>query len=121
MAETANIAEALLENGRGEALAIIDRDRIVTYGDLRADVAALASELQVKGSQRGERIGLFSENSSFFVTAYLAAIRAGLCVIPFQLDLSQPSFERIVRSTGLSRVLVSKRHAARCTADMTTL
>jgi long-chain acyl-CoA synthetase len=113
MAETANIAEALLEKGRDEAPAIIDRGRITTYGELRADVAVLASELRGGGAGRGERIGLFSENSAFFVTAYLATIRAGFCAIPFQLDLSQASFERIVQSAGMSRVLVSKRHTAR--------
>ena len=37
----------------------------------------------------GDRVGLFAENGPFFVAAYLGAIRAGLCAVPFPVDCSE--------------------------------
>ena len=52
---------------------------------------------------------MFAENGPFFVAAYLGTIRAGLCSVPFQSDCGRDTFERIVASTGMSRILVSSR------------
>jgi acyl-CoA synthetase (AMP-forming)/AMP-acid ligase II len=65
--------------------------------------------LQEQGLHRGQRVGLFAENGPFFVAAYLGAIRAGLCAVPFPTDCSPQTFERIVRTTGMKCLLVSAR------------
>jgi long-chain acyl-CoA synthetase len=65
--------------------------------------------LQAEGCSPGDRVGLFAENGPFFIAAYLGAIRAGLCAVPFPTDCSQATFERIVASTGMKRLLVSAR------------
>jgi long-chain acyl-CoA synthetase len=71
------------------------------------------ARLDNEGLSRGDRIGLFAENGPFFIAAYLGAIRAGLCVVPFPVDCSEAVFRRIVASTGMKRILVSARFHAR--------
>jgi acyl-CoA synthetase (AMP-forming)/AMP-acid ligase II len=69
--------------------------------------------LLAQGYQKGERIGIFSENSPFFVVAYLAIMRAGLVAVPFQVDLSAESCKNLLRNAEIKRVLVSNRFSAR--------
>src|SRR5581483_8047845 len=78
-------------------------------------VAGMAAALTVRHA-KGDRIGLWSENNPFFVTAYLAIIRAGLVVVPFQTDLPQETFEKIARDTGMTEMLASKRFGNRVRA-----
>ena len=81
----------------------------ITYGELRAAVHGWGQRLLAVGLTPTDRIGLFAENGPFFVAAYLGAIRAGLCVVPFPVDCSRQTFERIVANTDLRSVLVSTR------------
>jgi len=76
-------------------------------------VDARAAELLDRGLGKGDRVGVFSENSPFYVAAYLGTIRAGLCVVPFQVDCGGEAFARIVASTGMRRVFVSRRFRER--------
>jgi acyl-CoA synthetase (AMP-forming)/AMP-acid ligase II len=84
-------------------------EQTVRYAELRAAVEAHAAGLLGRGLAKGDRVGLFSENSPFFVAAHLGAIRAGLCVVPFQVDCSGEAFARIVAATGMRQVFVSRR------------
>jgi acyl-CoA synthetase (AMP-forming)/AMP-acid ligase II len=104
-----NATEIILSTGDDAGIAVFYKDVAVTYGELRTKVARLASGLLARGHVKGDRIGLWSENSPFFVTAYLAVIRAGLVAVPLQTDLSQETFERIVREAGVKEIFVSKR------------
>lgn len=104
-----NLAEAIIGRGKPDAPAIIHGDRIVAYDELRAEVRGWDARLRADDCQFGERVGLFAENGPFFVAAYLGTIRAGLCSVPFQVDCSRETFNRIVTSTGMSCILVSSR------------
>jgi acyl-CoA synthetase (AMP-forming)/AMP-acid ligase II len=108
-----NVVEHLLAAGAADAPAVLFADKTVAYGELRANVDRLARALLSSGLTKGDRVGLWSENNPFFVTAYLGIIRAGLIVVPFQTDISQETFSRISRDAGIKALLVSKRHAAR--------
>jgi acyl-CoA synthetase (AMP-forming)/AMP-acid ligase II len=92
-----NIAETILATGDAAAAAVFYRDTAMTYGELRQKVGRWAGGLRARGHAKGDRIGLWSENSPFFVTAYLATIRAGLVAVPFQTNLTRETFEKIVR------------------------
>ena len=75
---TDNFAAWLLDNGAPDpSTALIHRDDRTSYGVLRTAVEDLATELAQR-FPKGERIGVFSDNSPFFVITYLATIRAGL-------------------------------------------
>jgi long-chain acyl-CoA synthetase len=96
--------------------ALLCGPKSITYGELRQRVEGLSAWLLAAGHSQGDRVGLLSENSPFFVTAYLGILRAGLVAVPFQVDVPAETFARIVREAGIRRLLVSRRFAARVTA-----
>jgi long-chain acyl-CoA synthetase len=104
-----NTAETILSTGDDAAVAVFYRDTALTYGELRQQVGRLAGGLLARGHAKGDRIGLWSENSPFFVVAYLATLRAGLVAVPFQTDLAQTSFEKIVGDAGIMEMFVSQK------------
>ena len=111
-----NVAATILAQGHDDAPAVFYKDTVVRYRELRAAVARLASGLLARGHVPGDRVGLWSENSPFFVAAYLAIIRAGLVAVPFQTELPAESAARIVRDAGLRELFVSKRFTAQVQA-----
>ncbi len=104
-----NIAEIILARGEDFAAAVLYKDQSVTYAELRAEVARVATRLLAYGYLKGDRVGIFSENSPFFVTAYLGIIRAGLTAVPFQTIMSADTFSEIVLTTGMRHAFVSDR------------
>jgi acyl-CoA synthetase (AMP-forming)/AMP-acid ligase II len=102
-----NLVDALLERGDADSPALLHARRETTYGELRAMVCRWDAWLRTREWQRGDRVGLFAQNSPFFVSTYLGTIRAGLCSVPFPIDCSEKTFERIVVSTGLKAIFVS--------------
>src|SRR5437762_4467973 len=108
-----NIAELILAQGNNTDPAILHRNAVVTYVELREQVAGLAGGLIAHGHWKGERAGIFSENSAFGVAAYLGIIRAGLTAVPFQTDVSAKTFSEIASNTRMKSVFVSNRFLAR--------
>src|SRR6516165_7568786 len=103
-----NIADLILLGGQDSAAAVHHGDAVLTYAELRDCVARLAGGLLERVHRKGERVGIYSENSPFFVKAYLGIIRAGLVAVPFQTDLTEEAFGTIVVDAGINEVFVSK-------------
>jgi acyl-CoA synthetase (AMP-forming)/AMP-acid ligase II len=108
-----NISDKILSSGRDSDPAILVGEDVVTYRQLRKRVQDLAGYLAAYGFVKGDRIGIFSDNSVFFVISYLGIIGAGLCAVPFQVDVSPARFGVIVESTGMRMVLASAKYAKR--------
>ncbi len=108
-----NVAEAILARGADSAEAVRCRGVATTYGELRARVSRVAIGLLERDHLKGDRIGIVSENSPFFIAAYLGIIRAGLTAVPFQTEATADSLTEIVSSTGLHEVFVSNRFRKR--------
>ena len=104
-----NIADAILSKGEDSAQAVLNKDGALTYRELRRRVAQVSSSLLARGHRKGNRIGIFAENSPFFVIAYLGIIRAGLVAVPFQTDLGEETFRKIVSDAGMREILASER------------
>ncbi len=107
-----NLAEAILAGGKPDAPALFCGRQEIAYGELRAAACGWGDRLRELGLRRGDRVGLFAQNSPFFVAAYLGAIRAGICMAPFPIDCGEKTFGRIVAATGMRRILVSTRFHA---------
>lgn len=108
-----NVAEAILAGGRNEAPAILYKGNVVTYAELRQLVTQSAAGLLARGLSKGARVGIWSENSPFFVAAYLGIIRAGLVAVPLQTEATAETFSAIVLEAGIGHVLVSQRFEKR--------
>jgi long-chain acyl-CoA synthetase len=104
-----NVAEAILSKGEDSAEAILYQGSGVTYGELREKVVRVAGALLEQGHQKGDRIGVLSENSPFSIAVYLGIIRAGLTAVPFQTEVTVGALSEIVSSTGMRAVFVSNR------------
>jgi len=104
-----NVSETILSRGANSAAAVLHKDTVMTYAELREKVAGLASGLLARGHTKGDRIGIFSENSPFFVKAYLGIIRAGMAAVPFPTELAAETFAKMVSEAGVKEVFVSNR------------
>jgi long-chain acyl-CoA synthetase len=113
MVAHSNVAAAILARGDDAANAILYRDEVLSYAELRCQVAQVASGLLARGHSKGARVGIFSENSPFFITAYFGIIRAGLVAVPFQPDLTPETFQKIVSEAGITEILASQRFLKR--------
>lgn len=71
------------------AVAIVEGDRQVTYGQLMAGASRLAHLLQARGVRRGDRIGIYLERGAELIEALLAVLAAGAAYVP--LDMSYPA------------------------------
>jgi len=90
-----------------DKVALIFRDKQLTYGQLCAKIQAWANSLQAKGVKKGDKVGLFSKNCMEFVVAYFAIIKAGGVVVPFNFQLAAREIVYIVKDTGM-KVLINK-------------
>ncbi len=108
-----NISELILSRGAEHAPAIFYGEIVVTYGKLRREVERIAGMaakvVSAPGDIHGARIGIFSENSPFFIAAYLGIIQAGRVAVPLQRELRQEVFAKIVREAGIKDIFVSAK------------
>jgi acyl-CoA synthetase (AMP-forming)/AMP-acid ligase II len=108
-----NVAELILSRGDDAAPAVIEGNATVTHRELRERVALISRALLARGHAKGDRIGILSENSAYFVAGYLGIIRAGLVAVPFQTDIAAETFRRIVTDAGIRDLLISERSQKR--------
>jgi long-chain acyl-CoA synthetase len=108
-----NVAELILSAGKPDATAVCHRGDTITYKSLRGFVWSASARLSAMRLKTGDRVGLFAENSPFFIAAYLGTIRAGLCTVPFQTDAGDKTLERLIASLGITAVFVSARFKSR--------
>lgn len=88
--------------------AVIYKDQAMSYGELRQKIAACASFLQQQGVKKGDRVGLFTKNSPYFMIAYFATVKLGAIIVPFNFQLIAPEVAYIVKDTGMKLLLVQQ-------------
>jgi len=70
------------------AVAVVDGDRVLTYGQLDAASGRLSGLLVAAGVRRGDRVGVHAEKSLESVVALYGAMKAGAAYVP--LDPAAP-------------------------------
>lgn len=98
----------IINDHPAEDPALICQDKMLTYGEVREAVTLWAAHLQSRGVCKGDKVGLFSKNCNEFVIAYLAIIKAGGVVVPFNFQLAAPEVAYIVQDAGM-RVMVTRQ------------
>jgi acyl-CoA synthetase (AMP-forming)/AMP-acid ligase II len=93
--------------------AIIADEGSVTYGTLREAVDAVAVTLLECGVQKGERVGIFSDNSAFWVSSYLGTLKTGAVALPFYPTLDRTQFEALLGLTGPKVLCIQEKYLAK--------
>ncbi len=81
----------IIDGHDADSVALIWRNRVTTYGELREQVAAFRGGLAASGVVADDRVALLLGNSPHFVIAYLATIGLGAVAVP--LNPSSPGPE----------------------------
>ena len=118
-----NLVSWLIDGHQADAPALLFRDQQISFGDLRDHVYRLAGALCQRFC-KGDRIGLWSDNSPFYVVAYLATIRAGLCAVPFPPAVDEMLFRSIIADTDMRAAFVQQKYLRNVTkwaADLAIL
>ncbi|MDX1578140.1 MAG: LLM class flavin-dependent oxidoreductase, partial [Gemmatimonadota bacterium] len=101
------VHEAILAYGeeRPDAVALVEGDREVSYGDLADAVRAAAEKLTRIGVAPGTLVGLHGERSVETVVALLGTLAAGAAYVPLDPGYPEARLRLMVEDSGLSLVL----------------
>ncbi|MFM8992684.1 MAG: AMP-binding protein, partial [Actinomycetota bacterium] len=72
----------ILESHPATSTAIISRGVAYSYGDVRANIAAMRGALDELGIGKGDRLALLCGNTVEFVVAYFACLGRGIVCVP---------------------------------------
>lgn len=106
---------AIIDPHPDDAVALVSRGHTTTYGELRAQVAALRGGLVGLGLEPGDRVAIACGNNWYFVVSYLATLGAGMVAVPLNPSAPPPELEHELASTG-TRALVVAAAAAHAVA-----
>ena len=99
---------SIIDGHDDDSVALIWRNRTVTYGDLREQVGAFRGGLASIGVGDGDRVGIIVGNSPHFVVAYLATIGLGAVAVPLNPGSPGPELETELAVVGARVVVVDK-------------
>ncbi len=94
-----------VEEGRGDAIAILYQAQAIPYRIVQEQVRRAASLFRLAGVQAGDRIILILLDSPAFVWAFWGAIRAGAVPVPLNTLFSPEECDFVIRDSE-SRFLV---------------
>jgi long-chain acyl-CoA synthetase len=102
-----NLASLLSESAERspDAPAIRLGEIELTYGELDDRSARLATLLEEKGVERGDRVGVMLPNVPEFPVAYYGVLRAGAIVVPMNVLLKQREIAFYLEDSGAELLL----------------
>src|SRR5919197_2717690 len=88
---SANLATILTETAErfGDRIAMKLDDLELNYALLDEGTARIAGELEARGLQRGDRVGIMLPNVPYFPVVYYGVLRAGGVVVPMNVLLKR--------------------------------
>lgn len=101
----------LLEQGSAEAIAIVDRDRHLTYAGLREAVAKAAGALVLRINP-GDRVALWLPKSLESVMLMFAVSRAGAILVPVNPVLRPQQVVHILEDSGSAFLITQGARAS---------
>jgi long-chain acyl-CoA synthetase len=100
-----NLATIIDEHDAAKTALIIE-GRLVTYGELRDEVARARTTLAELRLPRGGRVALASGNDLVFVVTLLAGVGAGLIVVPVNPSAPPAEIERKLQIAGAGTIVL---------------
>jgi amino acid adenylation domain-containing protein len=99
---------------RGDAIAVVDGERELSYADLDARSDALAATMIERGVGAGDRVGLLLEKSLESVVAIYATLKAGAAYVPLDDQAPVRRLAYIVSDAGIRCLVSSQAKAEVC-------
>jgi len=97
----------ILEAHPAASTAIISRGVVYTYGDVRAQIAAMRGALAELGVGKGDRLALLCGNTVEFVVAYFACVGRGIVCVPLNPIAPAPELQRELSVVGARAVVIA--------------
>ncbi len=91
----------------------------ISSAELEQRTRLIAERLRAAGLTAGERLVLSGGASAQFVIAYIAALRAGLVVVPANAGYKRPEVQALVRAARPAAAVVDDRERATWIAEAT--
>ena len=108
-----NFVDYLFENLQDQDKeSILSRDGALTYRDLISQVDALAGDL-AESWAGGKECLLLSENTPFFIIAYLAIIKSGNTALLVETQIADKPLASIFRECRIGAVFVQKKYRSK--------
>lgn len=89
----------------GDRVAIVDRDRHLTYRVFYDRVCRLATALRATGAQPGDRVAILAPNSVALLESHFGVPLAGAILVPLNTRLAPAEYEYILNDSG-ARILI---------------
>jgi long-chain acyl-CoA synthetase len=98
----------------GDAPALRNGGDVITYGELRRQVAGMRGGLARLGVQPGDRVAILCANTPAFVVSYLAVLGVGAVAVPIDPAFPRVAIERELRAIGPRVVIVGRAGEGVC-------
>jgi len=102
----------IIDGHDADSVALIWRNRVTTYGELRDQVAAFRGGLAASGVGIDDRVAIVVGNSPHFAIAYLATVGLGAVAVPLNPASPGPELQSELAVVGPRVVVVDKLGAA---------
>ena len=80
---------------------------VASFSALRTQAAQLADLLQQMGAQKGDRIGIFAQNTPSFITTLYGIWWAGMVAVPINAKLHPDELAYILNHAGIAHLFAS--------------
>ncbi len=98
-----------------EQIAVVDKERSITYAALETKATQFALMLQTHGVNPGDRVGLWLEKSIEALVAILGILKAGAAYVPLDPQAPVKRVQSIMNNCGMSGLVTSPERLPRLT------
>jgi acyl-CoA synthetase (AMP-forming)/AMP-acid ligase II len=102
---------------RGDAPALIDDRRTLSWRELHDQVERIAARLQGEGLERGQSVAILGTSCIEYALVFLAAVRAGGVAAPLTTSASQQQLAGMAADSGARHLFIDRAKLTELGAD----
>ncbi|MEP1420831.1 MAG: class I adenylate-forming enzyme family protein [Erythrobacter sp.] len=99
------------------AIAMVDDNREVAWGELLGEVERLAARLLETGLERGQSVAILGTSTVNYALVFLAAVRAGGVAAPLTTSASPEQLQGMAKDSGARHLFIDAGKAAELGPD----
>lgn len=89
-------------------IAVVDRDRRISFKQLENRVTRLANALLGIGLKEGDRLSILSFNGSEYIEIYLALAKTGIAAVPLNYRFIESEIDYVVNNSDSKAIIFSQ-------------